>query len=249
MKKILTTLAFSLPLLLLPVSCLKEGDDTLTLPPYPLEDKPTTGYGDGSVPAEFLPDTIRAEFLSLMPIHEGKYPPAVAGQFLASLHTVVFCTDSTLHQGDTLDDWYLEFYDQTDSGMCKFNRRSTTDSGANGSTSSDSGVNGSTSSDSGANGRRLAATSHIDTVYLVGQGDKFTAFLKERVEMGDAASSWCLFSTLISGVVTPDGIRDFHNATILIDKYDPDSLYTPVGGYRVSKDADGLADTLVWNVK
>lgn len=219
MKKILTTLAFSLPLLLLPVSCLKEGDDTLTLPPYPLEDKPTTGYGDGSVPAEFLPDTIRAEFLSLMPIHEGKYPPAVAGQFLASLHTVVFCTDSTLHQGDTLDDWYLEFYDQTDSGMCKFN------------------------------GRRLAATSHIDTVYLVGQGDKFTAFLKERVEMGDAASSWCLFSTLISGVVTPDGIRDFHNATILIDKYDPDSLYTPVGGYRVSKDADGLADTLVWNVK
>lgn len=219
MKKILTTLAFSLPLLLLPVSCLKEGDDTLTLPPYPLEDKPTTGYGDGSVPAEFLPDTIRAEFLSLMPIHEGKYPPAVAGQFLASLHTVVFCTDSTLHQGDTLDDWYLEFYDQTDSGMCKFD------------------------------GRRLAATSHIDTVYLVGQGDKFTAFLKERVEMGDAASSWCLFSTLISGVVTPDGIRDFHNATILIDKYDPDSLYTPVGGYRVSKDADGLADTLVWNVK
>lgn len=219
MKKILTTLAFSLPLLLLPVSCLKEGDDTLTLPPYPLEDKPTTGYGDGSVPAEFLPDTIRAEFLSLMPIHEGKYPPAVAGQFLASLHTVVFCTDSTLHQGDTLDDWYLEFYDQTDSGICKFD------------------------------GRRLAATSHIDTVYLVGQGDKFTAFLKERVEMGDAASSWCLFSTLISGVVTPDGIRDFHNATILIDKYDPDSLYTPVGGYRVSKDADGLADTLVWNVK
>lgn len=219
MKKILTTLAFSLPLLLLPVSCLKEGDDTLTLPPYPLEDKPTTGYGDGSVPAEFLPDTIRAEFLSLMPIHEGKYPPAVAGQFLASLHTVVFCTDSTLHQGDTLDDWYLEFYDQTDSGMCKFD------------------------------GRRLAATSHFDTVYLVGQGDKFTAFLKERVEMGDAASSWCLFSTLISGVVTPDGIRDFHNATILIDKYDPDSLYTPVGGYRVSKDADGLADTLVWNVK
>lgn len=219
MKKILTTLAFSLPLLLLPVSCLKEGDDTLTLPPYPLEDKPTTGYGDGSVPAEFLPDTIRAEFLSLMPIHEGKYPPAVAGQFLASLHTVVFCTDSTLHQGDTLDDWYLEFYDQTDSGMCKFD------------------------------GRRLAATSHIDTVYLVGQGDKFTAFLKERVEMGDAASSWCLFSTLISGVVTPDGIRDFYNATILIDKYDPDSLYTPVGGYRVSKDADGLADTLVWNVK
>ena len=219
MKKILTTLAFSLPLLLLPVSCLKEGDDTLTLPPYPLEDKPTTGYGDGSVPAEFLPDTIRDEFLSLMPIHEGKYPPAVAGQFLASLHTVVFCTDSTLHQGDTLDDWYLEFYDQTDSGMCKFD------------------------------GRRLAATSHFDTVYLVGQGDKFTAFLKERVEMGDAASSWCLFSTLISGVVTPDGIRDFHNATILIDKYDPDSLYTPVGGYRVSKDADGLADTLVWNVK
>ena len=219
MKKILTTLAFSLPLLLLPVSCLKEGDDTLTLPPYPLEDKPTTGYGDGSVPAEFLPDTIRSEFLSLMPIHEGKYPPAVAGQFLASLHTVVFCTDSTLHQGDTLDDWYLEFYDQTDSGMCKFD------------------------------GRRLAATSHIDTVYLVGQGDKFTAFLKERVEMGDAASSWCLFSTLISGVVTPDGIRDFHNATILIDKYDPDSLYMPVGGYRVSKDADGLADTLVWNVK
>lgn len=219
MKKILTTLAFSLPLLLLPVSCLKEGDDTLTLPPYPLEDKPTTGYGDGTVPAEFLPDTIRAEFLSLMPIHEGKYPPAVAGQFLASLHTMVFCTDSTLHQGDTLDDWYLEFYDQTDSGMCKFD------------------------------GRRLAATSHFDTVYLVGQGDKFTAFLKERVEMGDAASSWCLFSTLISGVVTPDGIRDFHNATILIDKYDPDSLYTPVGGYRVSKDADGLADTLVWNVK
>ena len=219
MKKILTTLAFSLPLLLLPVSCLKEGDDTLTLPPYPLEDKPTTGYGDGSVPAEFLPDTIRAEFLSLMPIHEGKYPPAITGQYLASLHTVVFCSDSTILPGDTLDDWYLEFYDQTDSGMCKFN------------------------------GRRLTTPSHFDTVCVVGQGDKFTVFLKERVEMGDASSSWCLFSTLISGVVTPEGIRDFHNATILIDKYDPDSLYMSVGAYRVSKDADGLADTLVWNVK
>lgn len=198
--------------------CLKEGDDTLILPPYPLEDKPTTGFGDGTTNA-VIPAAIRETFKNHMPINEGKYPPSIVGQYLQSATVAVYCSDNGFAVGDSACDCYYQFYDQTSNGMCKFNTR------------------------------QLTITGHSDTVWIVGQGNKFTAFFVEKETYNDTAGTWCISSNLISGEITSGGIKNFYMAFIMLDKYDPMHKIMDVNEYRIFKDSDGLAVNNNWNSK
>ena len=217
MKKILTFFMLCSSFVLF-TGCLKEGFDTIILPPYPLEDKPTTGYGDGTTDA-VIPEAIRETFKNHMPIHEGKYPPSIVGQFLQSKSVAVYCSDNGFNVGDTTADCYYQFYDQNSNGVCKYNFR------------------------------QLSITGHTDTVWIVGQGNKFTAFFLEKGYYNDSAGTWYVSSNLISGEITPEGIKDFYLAFILLDKYDPTNAVMRVNEYRIFKDSDGLAENKNWHAK
>ena len=214
-KRIVYTVLLTLLCSTLAVGCLKEGEDTVILPPYPLEDKPTTGYGDGTADA-VIPEAIRETFKQYMPIHEGKYPPNIEGQYLVSPLVLVYTSDGQFEPGREFADEYYSFEDQTSNGICK------------------------------AYTRELTSTGRADTVWIVGQDNKFTAFFVEKGYYNDSAGTWYVTSNLISGEITESGIRDFHLAFIMLDKYDPTSIIMDVNEYRVFKDDDGLATRYNW---
>ena len=199
----------------LAVGCLKEGEDTIILPPYPLEDKPTTGYGDGTTDA-VIPESIRETFKNHMPIHEGKYPPVIEGQFLESPVVIVYTSDNQFEPGKLFADKYFAFTNQTTDGICQ------------------------------GFFRELTATGHADTIWIVGQGNKFTAFYVEKGTYNDSAGTWYITSNLVSGEVTTSGIKDFYQAFIMLDKYDPTHIIMDVNEYRIFKDEDGLAENDNW---
>lgn len=79
--------------------------------------------------------------------------------------------------------------------------------------------------------------------FLSGSGNKFSLFAQVT---GTSSEINYKSVKIISGEVTADGIKDFHEALVLTEKEgdESNSILMPVGAGRIWKDGDGLAETI-----
>jgi len=81
-------------------------------------------------------------------------------------------------------------------------------------------------------------------VQVVGEGNDFTAYFES---VGESHGIYTRMSEIISGKLTSNGISDYHNAFIMLEKGpDPSNILVEVNTYRVFKDNDGLASNSHW---
>lgn len=77
--------------------------------------------------------------------------------------------------------------------------------------------------------------------YLVGEGNKFSVFLK--VDVTHTSGNHAEAITVISGAMSNDGIKDFRAAVFLIEDFnDPGNYFIEIGQGRILRDGDGLAE-------
>lgn len=84
-----------------------------------------------------------------------------------------------------------------------------------------------------------------DTVYVTGSGDNFTAYF---IGYGENQGVWRKSSTVISGTLTDDGIKDIYFTQTILEKGDDSQIssFIPLGRVRVFIDKDGLAENHTW---
>ena len=190
-------------------------------------DEPNNGYeseftipDDGKVPSTVVPDEIRTLFERIMPLHSGKTPPNIKGEYFANSKILT----GSNYPPDEIGKSYLNQY-------IAFTK------GADGKIHYD------------AEEHRFDVPVSDDssedvTVYLVGAGNKFTAYF---VATGQTYDIYNKESTIISGTLTENGIQDFHLAFVMLEKgADPANRLVPVNTYRIFKENDGLAARYDW---
>lgn len=95
--------------------------------------------------------------------------------------------------------------------------------------------------------RQSNTHSESTDVIVIGSGDNFTAYFTNRTEYDDDEKTWTITSTLISGTMSSDGIRNIRHAFIMLDKYDPEDKVMDVNEYRIFVDGDGFASFNEWD--
>jgi hypothetical protein len=80
---------------------------------------------------------------------------------------------------------------------------------------------------------------------IIGEGDNFTTFF---VAEGTSAGIYIKQATIISGTMTPNGIKNAYFGIVMTDKGpDPDNKLMNKGVYRVFRDKDSLSKPTTWN--
>lgn len=187
-------------------SCLREGIDTIALP-------------FGKIPDGVIPAEIREQFEQYIPIYEGITPPNITGEYLVSPDVLVFTSDGNFDPGYQFADMYIQFYDQTPSGICKYRHR------------------------------QSLSTADAPEVYVVGRDNNFTAyFIEDEIRFDDNGDTlaYCKISKIVSGTWTEHGIENYRNGFIMLEKYDPTDLLMDVNVFRVVEDGNGFSENYNW---
>jgi len=81
-------------------------------------------------------------------------------------------------------------------------------------------------------------------VEIIGNSNYFTAYFVATGVSRDISTKQ---STVISGTMTSEGIKDYYYTFIMLEKGpDPDNKLVPVNTFRVFKDGNGLASKYTW---
>ncbi len=175
---------------------------------------------DGKVPSAVIPDEIRSLLEETMPIYEGVTPPDITGEYLADSKVLTASNYPPDKPGKGFLNQYIAFTKGTN-GKIRYD------------------------AEEQRFGLPVSDDSSDDvTVYLVGTGNRFTAYF---IATGDTYDIWNKESTIISGTLTENGIVDFQLAFVMLEKAaDPSSVLVPVNTYRVLNESDGLAEREEW---
>jgi hypothetical protein len=147
-----------------------------------------------------------------MTINEGKNPPDIQGIFATdSLELFYTSLKNDLAIGYKVPSYRYKFYGQ-DGIQVKTDY-----------------IQEAPSSDDNATGKGTA---------LSGSGNKFTAYIEQK---GSAKGATYRQATVLSGEITPQGIKDFQWGFCILEKEDPDNKLMQVGGVRIWKDKGKLA--------
>lgn len=75
----------------------------------------------------------------------------------------------------------------------------------------------------------------------------FTVDVTETIEniTGDPSTASFEAYQVVTGIIEPNGMRDFQVATVILDKSDPDNIVMPDGQRRILIDGDGFAEQVV----
>lgn len=174
----------------------------------------------GKVPDAVIPVEIREQFSQYMPIYEGITPPNIEGDYLCQPDRLVFTSDNNFEVGHLFAPIYFKFANQAASGTAVYSEMQGT------------------------------STSDASEVYVVGEGNNFTAYFISNVEHRDDdgnLTATAKLSEIVSGTLTSEGIMNYRNAFILLEKYDPNNELMNVNEYRVFEDGDGLAVRYNWS--
>jgi hypothetical protein len=189
----------------------------------------------GRIPSSVIPDAIRSNIESSMPVHEGTTPPDIKGQYVSNNSTLVGSSISndnigSIYVGNTTEIWadlYIAFIEGAKEGTLSYVEREIT---------------------------RQSVSDDV-TLEVVGKGEEFSAyFISEGTDIYDGRfrpecdyDIWFKRSTVISGTWTSNGISNLHYSFVTLEKgSDPYNCMVPVNSYRVFKDGDGLADRINW---
>jgi len=92
--------------------------------------------------------------------------------------------------------------------------------------------------------KQAGAESAKTEMVVLGKGDNFTIFAIISSSAGNASYK---MAEIMSGTMTAEGIKDFYNGMLMLEKNDPDGEFMKVGTYRIFKDSDGLASSDAWS--
>lgn len=173
----------------------------------------------GNVPDSVIPEAIRSQLDSLMPIYTGTTPPDISGEFLANNLVLVGSSLGEDASEIGLSGYWADLYFAFTKSNGKYTYQE----------------------------KNASATGSGDdvtvTVTVVGSNKNFTAYFIDNSSSSDFTSKQ---STVISGTMSSDGISGFYYAFIMLDKNDPDNELVPINTYRVFKDGDGWVDINNW---
>lgn len=180
----------------------------------------------GTVSNNVIPDEIRDMLEDKIPIYEGNDIPDISGYYLQDDVTALYCSDEGhggYEPGHKFADKYIYFGPQNKSGIIYEYE------------------------DKQAN---TISTSHL--VQVMGKGNNFTAFYVAEgyadYNHDGVNETWTKTSTVISGTITPNGIKNFKEAFIMVEANDPLDVIMAENEYRVFYEADGLVERISkWN--
>lgn len=173
----------------------------------------------GKIPEEIIPHEINEKFKKHMPINEGITPPNIVGEYVSEPNTLVYSSDNDFEVGYTFAPSYFKFNNQSINGMATYTEN---------------------------NGN---STSEAPEVYIIGNGNNFTAyFIRNSNHYDDYGNleAWSKVSQMASGTITNYGISNYRYAFIMLDKYDPNNILMDINEFRVIEDEDGVASKYSW---
>lgn len=206
MKKTIYTLCAGVFALLTIVGCSKSGDNDSKKD----KDKNTTEVTNFNIPKEakaILPDKTLTEMVANgMTIHEGTNPPNIEGIYLLDNLKFLYTSDphdNAFTKGDPAADYKYKFYDQQ-------------------------GVK--VKSDYKALKFGVFDTATGSGAIISGSGNKFTVFLNHAANTEGVKNNDV---TLISGELTPQGIKNLAFVLTVTEKKDSENKIMKVGTYRI----------------
>lgn len=167
---------------------------------------------DGEVDERVIPAEIRTTFSSYVNLYEGTTPPTITGCYEITPMTTVYCSDERGYEpGHVINDMKVYFGEQTNRGIILEYKE-----------------------------QENSSTAVANNVQITGYGPYFTAYFINYGTGNDGVTT-TKQSTVISGELTSNGIRNIQYAFIMLEKNDPYDKMMPVNAYRVFKDGDGMA--------
>lgn len=172
---------------------------------------------DGKIPYNVIPQRLQDSLIAHgFNIHEGMTPPTLNGSYLASPMDLTYASDS---YQNLFYDLYMTFSGQTQRGKVKYteSQRDT--------------ING---------------TSFFADV--IGTDSSFTMYCYQNIascgSQGDTL--WrCTTTTIVSGQLSPEGIKECQYSNIVLDKWAADPYFLSqmpdAGTFRIWTDGDSLA--------
>jgi hypothetical protein len=159
-----------------------------------------------------------------MPIYSGNTPPNIEGTYSMSPCVLVYDSNNAFNPGYKFTDIIIEFTNQNMTQNTLVFRDEYVDNSGN-----------------------PTNTSTKSEAKIIGSGNDFTIFV--IAENNGTNGSWTKLASLYSGTITNNGIKNFHEGFVMLDKIDPDNNLMKVGQFRIVNDQDGMSDTTTWKAR
>lgn len=174
-----------------------------------------------SIPASILPREIYGEVTSRINIYKGNTPPDISGQYLSQPHALLYASYDPEYDPDDstafFSDRYVAFTFSEATGMDFYGKQWDTD-----------------------NGRWVEE--HVSRMKITGENDNFCCFY---VIEGQPHGFYLKQSTIFSGTLTSEGLKDFRVAVIMVEN-DGDEEFYEKNSFRILGDFDGMAENDNW---
>ena len=171
------------------------------------------------IPTEYL-----SKMSAYMPIYSGNTPPNIEGTYSMSPCVLVYDSNNAFNPGYKFTDVVIEFTNQNMTQNTLVFRDEYVDNSGN-----------------------PTSTSTKSEAKIIGSGNDFTIFV--IAENNGTNGSWTKLASLYSGTITNNGIKNFHEGFVMLDKIDPDNNLMKIGQFRIVNDQDGMSDTTTWKAR
>ena len=171
------------------------------------------------IPQEYL-----SKMSAYMPIYSGNTPPNIEGVYNMSPCVMVYDSNGSFEPGHKFNSVVTELTNQNMS--------------QNTLTYRDEEIK--------SNGT-VSSSSNKAEAKIVGNGDNFTMFVV--ITSNSTNGSWTKIASLLSGIKTSSGIKDFYEGFVMLDKYDPDNKKMKIGQFRIINDQDGMSEPTTWKTR
>lgn len=173
------------------------------------------------IPVEYL-----SKMSAYMPIYAGSTPPSIEGTYLMNPCVLVYNSDlnSSYKPGKIFNDYIAKYTNQNmtkNTATYQYEERN----------------------------KNVDVTSKSDEAEakVLGEGNNYTTYT--IVETTNTDGSWTKMATILSATVTAEGLRNFYEGILMLDKKDPNNTRMDIGVFRIFKDEDGLSEPTTWKAR
>ena len=171
------------------------------------------------IPQEYL-----SKMSAYMPIYSGNTPPNIEGVYNMSPCVMVYDSNGSFEPGHKFNSVVTELTNQNMSQNTLTYRDEEIKSDGT-----------------------VSSSSNKAEAKIVGNGDNFTMFVV--ITSNSTNGSWTKIASLLSGIKTSSGIKDFYEGFVMLDKYDPDNNKMKIGQFRIINDQDGMSEPTTWKTR